>query len=101
MQPLKPVLIQSTSFVLLVHHFHLSFSAIVSFVSMSGLAYCKNFRFVIELEWAIINGREPRSCLGRVFNSKLGCIATLGSKCMVCMQPLLQLKTWPEARPVS
>ncbi len=24
----------------------------------------------------ITNGREPRSCLGRVFNSKLGCFAT-------------------------
>ncbi len=43
------------------------------------------------------NGREPRSCLGRVFNSKLGHIATLGSK---CMQPLLKLKTQPMARPV-
>ncbi len=51
---------------------------------------------------AITNGREPRSCLGRVFNSKLGCFATLGSKCMmVCMQPLLKLKTRPKARPVS
>ena len=50
---------------------------------------------------AITNGREPRSCLGRVFNSKLGCIDTPGSKCMVCMQPLLKLKTRPKARPVS
>jgi hypothetical protein len=50
---------------------------------------------------AITNGREPRSCLGRVFNSKLGCIATTGSKCMVCMQPLLKLKVWPKAHPVS
>ncbi len=25
---------------------------------------------------AITNGRDPISCLGRVFNSKLGCIAT-------------------------
>jgi hypothetical protein len=50
---------------------------------------------------AITNGREPRSCLGRVFNPKLGCIATPGSKCMVCMQqPLLKLKTRPKARPV-
>jgi hypothetical protein len=32
---------------------------------------------------AITNRREPRSCLGRVFNSKLGCIATLGRKCIV------------------
>jgi hypothetical protein len=31
----------------------------------------------------ITNGREPRSCLGRVFNSKLGCFATLGRKCIV------------------
>ncbi len=49
----------------------------------------------------ITNRREPRSCLGRVFNSKLGCIVTLGSKCMVYMQPLLKLKTQPKARPVS
>ncbi len=48
---------------------------------------------------AITNGREPRSCLGQVFNSELGCIATPGSKCMVCMQPLLKLKTWPKAHP--
>jgi hypothetical protein len=50
---------------------------------------------------AISIGREPKSCLGRVFNSKLGRIATLGSKCMVSMQPLLKLKTRPRACPVS
>jgi hypothetical protein len=51
---------------------------------------------------AITNGSEPRSCLGRVFNSKLGCIAAiLGSKCIVCMQPLMKLKTRPKAHPVS
>jgi hypothetical protein len=49
----------------------------------------------------ITNGKETRSCLGRVFNSKLGSIATLGSKCMVCTQPLLKLKTRPKACPVS
>ncbi len=49
----------------------------------------------------ITNGREPRSSLGRVFNSKLGGIATPGSKYMVCMQALLKLKTRPKARPVS
>ncbi len=56
------------------------------------------------LVWAgsvITNWRKPKSCLGRVFNSKLGRIATLGSKCMVCMQPLLKLKTRPRAHPVS
>jgi hypothetical protein len=35
----------------------------------------------VSLGSAITNGIEPRSCLGRVFNSKLGCIATLGNKC--------------------
>jgi hypothetical protein len=55
----------------------------------------------IDARSAITNGREPKSCLGRVFNSKLGCIATPGSKYMVCMQPLLKLKTRPKARPVS
>jgi hypothetical protein len=50
---------------------------------------------------AITNRREPRHCLGRLFNSKLGCIATPSSKCMVCMQPLLKLKTRPKAHPVN
>jgi hypothetical protein len=59
------------------------------------------YLFLLSLGSVITNGREARSCLGRVFNSKLGCIATPGSKCMVCMQPLLKLKTWPKARPVS
>ncbi len=31
---------------------------------------------------AISNEREPKSCLGRVFNSKLGGIAILCGKCM-------------------
>ncbi len=35
---------------------------------------------------------EPKSCLGRVFNSKLDRIVILRSKCMLSMQPLLQLK---------
>ncbi len=38
-----------------------------------------------------ITGENLKTGLGRVFNSKLGCIATPGSKCMVCMQPLLKL----------
>jgi hypothetical protein len=41
--------------------------------------------------------REPRSCLGRVFNSKLGRIG----KWMAYMQSLLELKTPPKFRPVS
>ncbi len=37
----------------------------------------------------------------RPFNSKVGRIETLSTKCMLCMQPLLKLKTRPRARPVS
>ena len=37
------------------------------------------------------NWRKPKTGLGRDFNSKLGYIATPGSKCMVCIQPLLKL----------
>ncbi len=55
----------------------------------------------VETGSAKTNGREPRRCLGQVFNSKLGRIATLDSKCMVCVQPLLKLKTQPRTRPVS
>jgi hypothetical protein len=69
---------------------------LLSFIIVSYL------RVGLKAGSAITNGREPRSCLGRVFNSKLGCIAaTLGSKRMVCMRPLLKLKTRPKARPVS
>jgi hypothetical protein len=65
-------------------------------------AFPREAPLVVKAGSAITNGREPRSCLGRVFNSKLGCFATLGSKCMmVCMQPLLKLKTRPKAHPVS
>ena len=35
-----------------------------------------------EKESAISNGREPKSCLGRVFNFKLGQIAILRKKYM-------------------
>jgi hypothetical protein len=51
---------------------------------------------------AVTNGREPKSCLGRVFNSKIGHIAALLSNCLARMQqPLLELKTRPRVRPVS
>jgi hypothetical protein len=50
-----------------------------------------NIRLSVCPESAKANGREPKTGFGRVFNSNLGCIATPGSKCMVCMQPLLKL----------
>jgi hypothetical protein len=50
---------------------------------------------------AISNGRSPNSCLGRVFNSRLGHITSLHSLGMACIQPRLELKTRPKFRPVS
>jgi hypothetical protein len=50
---------------------------------------------------AIYNRREPKSCLGQVFNSKLDSISILCSKCMLHMQPLLELKTQRRDHPVS
>ncbi len=47
------------------------------------------------------NGTETKSCLGRVFNSKLGRIATLLSKLIAISQPHLELKTRPRVCPVS
>ncbi len=46
------------------------------------------------------NGREPKSCLGRGSNSKLGRFAIFKNKCMTCAQPLLKLKTRPKFSPV-
>jgi hypothetical protein len=42
------------------------------------------------------SGSEPKSCLGRVFNCKLGSLA----KCTACLQPLLELKTQPRFGPI-
>jgi hypothetical protein len=57
--------------------------------------------FVNTTIWsAISNGREPRSCLGRIFNFKLGCTALLHNF-MARIQPLLELKTRPRFCPVS
>ncbi len=82
------------------------YEEIATFFKSCCLGQSVFFNAIINLSHgsgsAITNWREPRSCLGRGFNSKLGCIAaTLGSKRMVCMRPLLKLKTLPKARPVS
>ncbi len=50
---------------------------------------------------AISNGREPRSCLGQVFNIKLGSFVSKKLNCMSHTQPLLELKTRPRFRPSS
>jgi len=50
---------------------------------------------------AISNGREPRSCLGRVFNIKLGSFVSKQLNCMSQTQPLLELKTRPRFCPAS
>ncbi len=43
----------------------------------------------------ITNRREPRSCLGRVFNFKLGSFVSKKYHCMACTQSLLKLKFGP------
>ncbi len=55
----------------------------------------------MEAGSAITNGREARSCLGRVFNFKLGSFVSKKYNSMACTQPLLKLKTRPRFRPVS
>jgi len=43
------------------------------------------------------NGREPKSCLGQVFNFKLSCSIAAKNH----TQPFLELKTWPRFSPVN
>ncbi len=47
------------------------------------------------------NGREPETCLGRVFNYKLGCFNDVHVLIYVYACPYLQLKTRPRLSPVS
>jgi hypothetical protein len=50
---------------------------------------------------AISKGREPESCLNRVFNLKLGSIVQQQHEWMVYTWPLLELKTRPKFCPAS
>jgi len=47
------------------------------------------------------NGREPTTCLGRVFNYKLGCFESVHAFTYVDTHPHLELKTRPRFSPVS
>ncbi len=47
------------------------------------------------------NGREPESCLGWVFNFKLGCFNLQQRKCTACTRPYLKLKNQARFCPVS
>jgi hypothetical protein len=47
------------------------------------------------------NGREPKTCLGQVFNYKLGCFDDLHVLIYVGAHPYLKLKTWLRFSPVS
>ncbi len=47
------------------------------------------------------NGREPKTCLGRVFNYKLGCFNNVLVFIHVDVRPRLLLKTLPRFSPVS
>jgi hypothetical protein len=37
--------------------------------------------------------------MGRVFNSRLGCLAVPRGECLAYIEPLLELKTWPRFSP--
>ncbi len=50
---------------------------------------------------AISNGREPRSCLGRVFSFKLDTFTSKHHKCAACKWALLKLKTLARFCPVG
>ena len=63
--------------------------------SDSGLSYKR----VTESTKA--SGREPKSCLGKVFNFKLGYFASQQNKGFAHMQPLLELKTRPKFYPAN
>jgi hypothetical protein len=57
---------------------------------------------LIVLPWSLIsNGREPSSCLGRIFNSKLGSFVSKQRNCTARTQLLLELKIRPRFCPVS
>jgi hypothetical protein len=47
------------------------------------------------------NGRKPKSCLGGVFNFKLGCFVMCTIAWPIQVLPSLQWKTQPRFRPVS
>jgi hypothetical protein len=47
------------------------------------------------------NGREPKSYLGRVFNFKFANFASKQCKCMMCTQPILELKMRPQFCPLN
>jgi hypothetical protein len=47
------------------------------------------------------NGREPKTCLGQVFNYKLSCLDDVHVLIYMEARPHLQLKMWPRFIPVS
>ncbi len=50
---------------------------------------------------AITNGKEPRSCLGQVFNCKLGSFTDETKNVAACKWPLWKLQTRPRFCPLS
>ncbi len=58
-------------------------------------------KFIDKKGSAITNGREPRSCLGRVFNCKLGSFTDDLKNVAACKWPVLKLKIQPRFLPVS
>jgi hypothetical protein len=47
------------------------------------------------------NRREPKGCLGRVFNFKLDSFASYQHNHFVLTEPIVDMKTRPRVRPVN
>ncbi len=61
-----------------------------------------NYEFInVHTQSATTNGREPRSCLGRVFSCKFGSFTDNTKNVATCKWLLLKLKTQPRFCPVS
>ncbi len=59
------------------------------------------FRYNVKAESVKANGREPKSCLDRVFNFRLGRFDFTPIQNCVDARPLLELKTRPRSHPPS
>jgi hypothetical protein len=72
-------------------HFIIQATGLILLMMLEDLIFNNDFLLLI------LNWREPKSCIGRVFNSKLGCIGILHDhdKGMAYKRPLLELKLDP------
>jgi hypothetical protein len=72
-------------------------------IMLSVVAPFKILRYTFAQDWGSTktNWRELKTCLGRVFNYKLGCFDDVHVFISVEARPQLQLKTRPRFSPVG